>query len=460
LSPDSSKSPTLLLGLLGLLLLGGLAHQHPELRQVDFLSFSGRSRRLLEGQDWIHPLYPSGYPMLLWVGRLPGLDLLMIGKLISVIAGVGAVVLSSRWLHPICGLWLLAHGALLHWGSSEGTDALAATLSIAAVLSAEQGRSRTAGISLGLACMVRYTALGALPVVLCMLWMRAPPEHRIAQLGRLTRIALLFTLPHWIAALLAWRSPIPDQAFNLAISAGHPTEFWSMDTLYRWPSGIRIALERSLTDWTTRIGLAGLVLAWFKRDARAWALTGLAVIHVVLIGLAFGSDRLLLPASMAFSLGVFGVLPTRHQVRPRAFTLACIGLGALVLIRQEVSQLSHQSPEALQRQEAVRIVQDLPGPVLSSTPWIYQVRSGWLEQSIPLRQAAFDPETGRAVGDHAIRPAQLHAFAQQRQISTIALDINRTGASYRSLLPLLRSEPPQGFRRVDEAPGWVFLQVE
>ena len=81
------------------------------------------------------------------------------------------------------------------------------------------------------------------------------------------------------------------QAFNLAISAGHPTEFWSMDTLYRWPSGIRIALERSLTDWTTRIGLAGLVLAWFKRDARAWALTGLAVIHVVLIGLAFGSSH-------------------------------------------------------------------------------------------------------------------------------------------------------------------------
>jgi hypothetical protein len=221
-----------------------------------------------------------------------------------------------------------------------------------------------------------------------------------------------------------------------------------------------MALQISLADWTARLGALGIVLGLIKRDARAFALVGLALLHVSLIGLAFGNDRLLLPASMAWSLGIIGVLPTRIQVRPRAIALLLLVVTSVYLASWHLPQMSAKTEEEMLRYQAQAKAQDLPGPLLSSTPWVYQVRDGWLEQSIPIREAAFDPELGHPVGDHSIGPEQVHHFALQMGIRALALDTGRVGATYPSLRPMLRPSPPAGFTRSDEIPGWVFLQVE
>ena len=122
--------------------------------------------------------------------------------------------------------------------------------------------------------------------------------------------------------------------------------------------------------------------------------------------------------------------------------------------------MSTPSEPEIQRAQAQALAQELPGPLLSSTPWIYQVRDGWLEQSIPLREAAHDAERGHALGDHAIGPEQVRAFALQRGIRTLILDTARVGSTYPSMRPMLRPSPPEGFSRSAEAPGWGFLQVE
>ena len=156
-------------------------------------------------------------------------------------------------LHPIAGVWLLAHAAWLKWGSTEGTDVLAAALSLSAVLIAEQGRARTAGTLIALGCMIRYTALGAIPIILAMLWMRASPEQRLSQIRSWAQRFFLFTLPHWLAALLLWRSPLPDQDSIWPLVLALPPNFGPLDTVKRWPQGAYLALQISLEDWTARV---------------------------------------------------------------------------------------------------------------------------------------------------------------------------------------------------------------
>ena len=441
-------------------ILAGLASAHPGLQQVDFLSFSGRARRLPTGEDWLNPLYPSGYPILLWMGHFTGLNLLWVGKTISVLSASWALWMIGRNLHPMAGIWLLAHAAWLKWGSTEGTDVLAAGLSIAAVLAAEQGRSRTAGTFIGLGCMVRYTALGAIPIVLAMLWMRASPEQRIPQMREWAKRFFIFTLPHWLAALILWRSPLPDQGFNLAIGAGSPTELWSLDTVKRWPQGAYLALKMSLEDWTARVGLLGLGLAFIKRDARAWALLGMGLGHIALIGVAFGNDRLLLPTSMAWSLGVFGFIPPHFQVRARALVFTSISIVSSWLIWNHMSELKAPTPHEQQMEPIVDAVQGLPSPILSSTPWVYQVEQGWLVPSIPVRQAAFDESRGRPMGDHAIHPQQIIEYARTHRIPIIALESGRVGATYPGLRPLLGGDFPKGVVQIADPPGATILQVE
>lgn len=366
----------------------------------------------------------------------------------------------GRNLHPIAGVWLLAHVAWLKWGSTEGTDVLAAGLSISAVLLAEQGRARTAGTLLALGCMIRYTALGAIPIALIMLWIRASPEQRFPQMKAWSQRFFLFTLPHWLAAFILWRSPLPDQGFNLAIGAGAPTEFWSFETIKRWPHGAYLSLQITMEDWTVRLGLIGLVLAMIKRDARAWALLGLGLGHIALIGVAFGNDRLLLSASAAWSLGIFGFVPPHFQVRARAVVFSVIGVASGWMVWKHVSILKEPTAHENQMQPMVDAVQNLPSPILSTTPWVYQMEDGWLMPSIPVRQAAFDESVGRPMGDHAIQPQQIIDYARAHRIPIVALESGRVGATYPRLRPLLRGELPDGVVQIAKPPGAIILQVE
>ena len=131
--------------------LGGLAAAHPTLRFVDFLSFSNRARRLAQGQDWVNGLYPVGYPALLLGSRLALGDVLVAGKLLSVLAGVIAAWSASRLTHPAAVMVMAATGVFLTWGSSEGTDMMAAALALAALARADS--PVLAGALAGAACL-------------------------------------------------------------------------------------------------------------------------------------------------------------------------------------------------------------------------------------------------------------------------------------------------------------------
>ena len=92
----SGWRPALGVALLATVVLAALSARHPGLRLVDFLGFSTRAHRLFAGEDLVHPLYPVGYPAVLGLLQQCSLPPLAAGRTLSVLAGVTAVVVTTR----------------------------------------------------------------------------------------------------------------------------------------------------------------------------------------------------------------------------------------------------------------------------------------------------------------------------------------------------------------------------
>ena len=410
--------------------LGTLAALHPGLRFVDFIGFSGRAHMLLEGRDLVHPLYPVGYPAVLLATRWLTGDVLVAGKVLAVLAGAGAALAVARLLGPWAALWLLAQGALLEWGATEGTDMAAVSLALGALAAAHHKRPVLSGALAGAACLVRYTAVAVVPVALLL---AGQPLRFLAAL-------LLSTAPHWGLALALGRSPFPEQSYNLAIAAGRPAALWSLDTLQRWPRGLRQAVMAAASGWPSRVAAAGLLWAAWRRDRRAWALLGLAGLHCAVLGLAFANPRLALPATLALSLGAAWLLPRWWLAVP-----------ALALGAWNVWQAATPSPSEIRLDEVVAATADLPGPFLSSSPWFYQQRDGWIIASVPLREAGTDPRS--------LSPAALLRFARDHGFRYVAVEPGRVQVTYPGLTPLLRQPVPEGYTLATKTSTWRVYEI-
>lgn len=410
--------------LVAALTLGGLALAHPGLRFVDFLSFAGRARRLLDQQDLVNGLYPVGYPALLLGARLALGDVLVAGKLLSVLAGVLAAWAAARLTHPAVALALVATPVFLTWGSTEGTDLLAAALALASLATVE--RPALAGALLGAACLTRYTGIAALPAVLLLTRGRALPTFALA------------TAPHWLTALILHMPVMPDQSGNMAIGAGPGpgAPLW-----VRWPAGAeRAAVDAFGTIWAG-LGLVGLLVGSLRRQRPAMGLLSLALLHVAGVGLAFSNSRLVLPATLAATLGWAWLVPERR--RP------WLALAALALIFQLPGQARVDPDErALAEISAV----PAPEPVLTTNPLYHQRIDGWLASGIVLRSLGADPRR--------LDPSALSELAERRGFRAVAIEAGRVSATYPKLSPLARGPAPAGYTLLAETGPWRVFRLD
>lgn len=412
---------------------------------MDFISFAERAARLTEGVDLVNPRYPLLYPLALALGaRLA--ELLLVGKLLSVLAGAAAVAAAARWLSPAAALWLLLQPAMLQWGSTEGTDMPALALSLWAIERAAAGRGLAAGLLAGAAAMVRYPAGVVLLVVLLGL-SGGEPVGRGRRLGLAALGFLLLTLPHWGLALAGLGPLLPQAGENLEIGmgGGPPAPFAE-----RYLRGLLNAL-RGLADgpevprWqgpVLALGALGLLVGLVRRDPRARPLLALGLSHLAVLGLFFSTPRLLLPLSLSLALGL--------AFLPRGLVLAAAALLGVLSLPPAL----RQDPADAAREELVLAARAVPGRQASSSPWFYQrLPDGGLRGAVLLREA-IPPGQSPAWLD----PPRLRAWAQREGIVAIALDGGRVHRTYPALRPLLRGEV-EGFTLLAESPGWRLLGV-
>ncbi|MFN7147505.1 MAG: hypothetical protein ACK4YP_27305, partial [Myxococcota bacterium] len=339
--------------------LATLATRHPGLRFVDLIGFSTRARHL--GERLVDPLYPVGYPAVLAAARALGLDVLVAAKALAVAAGAGAAFAAGVLVGPGGAAWMAAQAGALAWGITEGTDLPAAALALGGIAAANARRPGLAGLLVGLACMVRYTAIAAVPVVLAL----APSSWRTL---------LVAVAPHFVLAALTGASPIPDQSMNLEIGAGRPTPLFSLDTLLRWPGGFARALRDALPDGPTAVSAVGLLVG--LRDRRARALLAWALLHCAAVALAFSNQRLVLPAQLAFALGAVWLVPARFR--------GLLAVAALPLLAWNAHLLWSPERRHAELATVAEAAAAYDGPFLSNSPWFYVRRDGWVVGSTQL----------------------------------------------------------------------------
>jgi hypothetical protein len=162
-------------------------------RHHDFFGFVERAREFHFGRlsDWVDPLYPVGYPLLLRaVAALTG-GYLAAGQVISVLAGMvwvlSAFLLARRFVPPVIAvlvqLAVAVHPQTQLYATKEGTDMAGAALCLlaTAVLLSRASRKRwmggMVGALLGLGYLVRYTTLLIVPAFLLCDWLAGRPKR-------------------------------------------------------------------------------------------------------------------------------------------------------------------------------------------------------------------------------------------------------------------------------------------
>jgi hypothetical protein len=407
--------------------LGALSALHPHLGFVDFVFFADRAREITHGNELIDGLYPVGYPALLALGHAALGDVLVAARVLSVSGGVIAVAAVGRMLGPAAGLWVLAQAALLQWGRTEGTDVLAAGLSLACVAMVHEKRPAAAGLLAGSALLVRYTGLALVPLLLFTGDRRAVARALVAFVAA--------TAPHWVLALALGEPILPQQQHNVAIGAGGAEHVGWIDTILRWPWSTLHGAGLAVATGLAGIGVAGALAGGWRQDRRAGLLLGFAALHVAGLGLAFANPRLVLPAALALMAGVAWLLPPRWL----AAAATVVGLYGVVTV-------ARPDPDARALAEVVAATPS-GGPVLSTSPIFHQRDGGWIRPSVSVLELGED-----------LDPAGLRERALQAGYRYVAVDdgVNRR---FPTLKPL-RREPPPGFALVAEADGWRLLRIE
>lgn len=419
---ERAESPRLVWGvvLAAVVALTVVSALDPALRFVDFLQFSDRAQGLRVGAGLSHPLYPVGYPAMLSLLQALTGDVLVGGRVLSVLGGALAVLAAARLLGPWVGIWLLVQLQTLIWGATEGTDILACGLGLGAIAAVQERRVWVAGALAGAACMVRYTGLAVVPIVV------------LAGGWRPLVSWALVVLPQ-VGLTVASDGPWLDQGSNMAI--GGPGRHHN-GPLTEWLHGVERVLPHAVGDWPTRIGLVGLAVGLARGDRRAWLLALWAVLYVSGLALAFANPRLALPVSSALALGAFWLIPRRW-----------LGLAALGVAIWSVPRALDPPPEAVRVRAAVAAAE--PGRYLSSDPWFHTRVEGWLVPATPVW----------VVGDaHGLTAERIRAFALDTGHTHLVLDQARAGRS--PGLRALMAAPADGFSVVSEAPGQVVLRVD
>ncbi len=432
----------------GLLVLS--AH-HPGLRLVDFLGFAARARRLGEGQDLVHPLYPIGYPAILALVRPFLGDELLTGRALSIAAGGLAAAATTRAWGPWAGLWLLVQPGFLTFGATEGTDMAAFSLGIAALAARQEERPWLSGLLGGSALMIRYTAIAIVPALL---W--PTPSGAKATWPRMAAAYGLATAPHWAVSLWTGAPMLPDQSSNLAIGANAVVHGFGLDTLTRVPDGLQRAWPFVASAPAAGVGLlASAVLVLFLRKGAPPRHTLLppllwAGAHLLLLSIAFANVRLALPTRLLATLGVAMLL----RPFPRVLAAAVVGLGLWTV----PPALAVDTAEA-RLADIVHTLEQLDGPrarahFLTTDPWVHRNVDGVLESGVPLHEVGGDPRQ--------LDAPTLADFARNRGFGLVIVDTARVQQTYPNLSPLIHDAtigPTVGLVPVARSPGYRVFEV-
>lgn len=476
----SRRTLVCLVGAVIAVVLGWLASSHPELRLVDAIGFGARAHRLATGDPsaGMNPLYPIGYPLLLWAGKLALGDVLVAAKVASALAGTGLAVLVAARVSPWAGLAMLGCPALLNLASQEGTDLPAAASVIGGILllggtpgtpdRPTRGAGIAAGFLLGLGCLFRYTAWVSLPVIVA--W-AALDAWRWAQAARRGGPAApggvptgLWLLPglgcsfgvHFAGAAWAGVAPWPDQGMNLMIAAGHQTRLWSMDTLLRWPAGFSGAALHATMGGVGLLGLLGLGVAALRGDRRGTLLFGVAFSHVAALGIAFSDPRLVAPASISLYVGIWlgisslGSAPPASPVRRLAPWAQAAGLvvAAAAGAWQGSLLAGHQEGRAVMAVVEANVTR----PCVTTSPWFFHRHEGWTEPPLSVRKLG---PLGRRVG-----PDELARALDRADVHCIALERDRALEHWPGLAPMLEEGDLPGWSlRAAQDGWWVWERV-
>ncbi len=359
------------------LLLILLSASHQDLLLNDSFGFFGRAKDLLEhpgnARLWVADYYPVGYPWLIaFLTKILG-DAFTAARLLSVAGASGMLLLVllmmrqhivGRYRHLISAGVLMVLGAnfnFLQLGSYDNTDMPAAALMLASVYWLGSGRASrywVAGLWLGAAYLVRYTALTQVPALLvAILWLA--PSHRPEKwracalfLAGFVAVALVQIIP----SVVVTGSPFFNrQAHNVwfalhgqgnwGMSFGEAVKHDSLMEIINASPGL--FLKNYLTNlykllcydvfglplrW---LWLPGLVLAWLgKRNRFGVGAVGLAsAVFGAAICLAFVTPRttlFLLPV-MALLVGVaLSVFADKKMVAWAVLVaLSLVGVGEL-----------------------------------------------------------------------------------------------------------------------------------
>ncbi|HOU14714.1 MAG TPA: glycosyltransferase family 39 protein [Anaerolineae bacterium] len=302
-------------------------------RYPDFFGWAERASRLdftnLAHPDWVHGLYPLGYPLLLRLGRELGVDVLRTAFALSIFGGflglLGAYWLVRRmtgrwWLALLTELLQACMAFYLFFGNLDATDMLASGLILCAfplLLSEKRQRAAAfgAGLLVGLSYLIRYTA--SLTVAACALFLLLPfimrrDRESLWSLAFFLLGAFIGAFPQFLCSLLVKRNPLyNEQAHNLWF---HLRD--SSDYIYDWHE---VPMD---------IGMLEVILGQPKAFFSHWWEMFLSY---WLTGDGYSVDGLL---GMLAQAGFwFALLFTRGDLKPKAralFGIYSVGLIALL----------------------------------------------------------------------------------------------------------------------------------
>ena len=211
--------------------------------------------------DWIHPV---GFPWLVRLGLITGMDAAHFGQALSILGGVlgliGTYALAwavsrSHRFALVCQIFVASAGYYLFFGSIEGNDMPAAGLQILAVGLLAVGLVKSAvdeapaarwiilsALTAGLAYLTRYTGLitmGTCVLVLggLALWQRKRQAWKM--LGLFVLVFVIVTALQWIPSWIVKGSPLSnDQGQNVWFHV-----YGKSDFLTEWntaPQGITL----------------------------------------------------------------------------------------------------------------------------------------------------------------------------------------------------------------------------
>jgi Mannosyltransferase (PIG-V) len=289
-----------------------------------------------------YPLYPA---LMGGLGRVFGGHYVLAGVVISLAATLGAFLLLHRLARERLGLdganravLYLAIFPMSLFLQAVYSEALYLLLVLAAFVTAERGRFKSAGLLTGLAILTRFTGVALLPALGLLAWRHRERSRALAGLALAIPVATLYPLFLWQQGRGAW-------AF------WHAQDEWHRHISWAGPFG---GIWGALTQWTPShagpqhaiaVNAEGLValVAFVVLTVVAWrrfgAVYGLFAAASLAIPLSYPSSRWPLLSLPRFGLVIFPLflaLAALTAGRPRlhAAIAACSALFLGVAVVQ------------------------------------------------------------------------------------------------------------------------------